>query len=241
MMMGCPVVDGVFLNGQGPFRFLLDTGDGTNQLETSLARRLGLVPAFRSEIVTVSGTIPVTGGRITEVSLGRATASNQEFLFTALDGVRTLSPEIQGVLGQEFLARFDYLLDFANRRLVLGAPVPEGGSRVGVETIHGRPAIETSEGKLILDSGADAAILFRTSSTAADSQVRTNSCSTVASMVHSLRIRIAGREYRPANAASIPRASWEEDGLLPARLFHAVFVSNSGKYAILDPSVRLVK
>jgi predicted aspartyl protease len=236
-MAGRLVADDVFLNGQGPFRFLLDTGAQTNQVQASIASKLGLAPTFRLEMTTASGTIPVVGGRIAEVSLGSAIGSNQEFLFTSLDGVHTLSAGIQGVLGQEFLARFDYLLDFAGRRLVFGAAAPEGGSRVGLETIDGRPAIETSEGKLVLDSGTDTTILFRASRSAPDGRVLTASGSTAAGAVQGLRLRIAGREYQPARAASLPRASMGEDGELPASLFHAVFVSNSSKYVILDPRV----
>lgn len=241
MMMGRPVVEGVFLNGQGPLRFLLDTGAQSNQVEASIARKLGLTPTFQTKMDTVSGTIHVAGGRIAEVSLGSARASNQEFLFTAMDGVHALSAQIQGVLGQEFLARFDYLIDFANHRVVFGAGVPEAGRRVDFERIDGRPAIETSEGKLVLDSGTDTAILFRASSSEPNSRLRTATGPASVSTVHRLSVRIAGREYHPANAASIPRASLGEDGELPASLFHAIFFSNSGRYAILDPVVRLNK
>lgn len=34
-----------------------------------------------------------------------------------------------GILGQEFLSGFDYLLDFASRRLVFGAAEPDGVRR----------------------------------------------------------------------------------------------------------------
>ena len=237
MRMGCPVVDGIFLNGQGPFRFLLDTGAQTNQVQASIAAKLGLTPMFRTNLISAVGGNLVVGGHIAAVSLGPATGSNQEFLFTSLDFVHTLSAEIQGVLGQEFLSRFDYLLDFANRRLVFGAAAPDTGSRVRFEAIDGRPAIETSAGKLVLDYGTDTTILFRASSSAPDARIVTASGPGSVSTIQCLRLRIAGREYRSAKAASIPRGSLDEDGVLPASLFHAVFVSNSGKYAILDPLV----
>jgi aspartyl protease len=237
LMGGRPVVDNVFLNGQGPFRFLLDTGAQTNQVQASIASKFGLAPTFRVEMATASGTILVAGGRIGEVSLGSATASNQEFLFTSLDGVHAFSTDIQGVLGQEFLTHFDYLLDFAGHRLIFGAILLKGGTRVDFEMNDGRPTIETSEGKLVLDSGTDTTILFRESSSAPGGRVRTASGSASVSMVQSLRLRIAGCDYRPAIAASLPRVSLGEDGLLPASLFHAVYIGNSGKYAILNPRV----
>src|ERR1019366_9584822 len=61
LVAGRPVVDGVFLNGQGPWRFLLDTGAQTNQVEASIARKLGLLPAFRTAIATTAGDALVTG------------------------------------------------------------------------------------------------------------------------------------------------------------------------------------
>ena len=234
---GRPVVDDVFLNGHGPFRFLLDTGAQTNQVEASIAGKLGLTPTFRVEMGTASGTSTVAGGRIAEVSLGTATASDQEFLFTSLGGVHGVSADIQGVLGQEFLAHFDYLFDFAGHRLVFTATAPEGGTRVELATIEGRPVIETSEGKLVVDSGTDTTILFRPSSSAQNGRIRTAAGSASVSMVQNLRLRIAGHEYHPASAASVAKTSQGEDGLVPASLFHAVFIGNSGRYAILDPVV----
>jgi len=234
---GIPVVDGVFLNGHGPYRFVLDTGAQTNQVDESVARKIGLTTTFQVKMATAAGVIPVDGGRTAEVSLGSASASNQEFLFTSLDGAHVLSTEIKGVLGQEFLAHFDYLLDFAKHRLVFGEPAPEGGRWVGFETIDSCPVIETSEGKLVLDSGANSTILYRSSPPSADgSMIRTASGTAPVSTIQGLRLKIAGREYHPANAASIPRALLKGDGLLPASLFRAIYISNSSKYVILDPS-----
>lgn len=235
---GRPTVGGVFLNGQGPFRFLLDTGAQANLVEPSIARKLGLAPTSQVAIATVAGITRVAGGRVSEVSLGSVTASNQDFLFSTLGVLHASSPEIQGILGQQFLSGFDYLLDFANRRLVLGETVPDGGSRVGIEMVHGCPAIETSEGRLVLDSGAADTVLFRAPSAVPDGRIRTASGWVSASTVWDLRLRVAGREYRPANALAMPRTALDEfgDGLLPTSLFHAIFISNSGRYAILDPA-----
>jgi hypothetical protein len=234
---GIPTVDGVFLNGHGPYRFLLDTGAQKNQVEASIARKIGLATTFQVKMATVAGVIPVDGGRVDEVSLGSASASNQEFLFTTLDAAHVLSSEIKGVMGQEFLAHFDYLLDFAKHRLVFGESAPEGGSRIGFETINGCPVIETSEGKLVLDSAANSTILHRSSPPSMDgSIIRTASGTASVSTIQGLRLKIGGREYHPTNAAAIPRALLKGDGLLPASLFRAVYIDNSSKYVILDPS-----
>lgn len=237
VVSGRPVVDGVFLNGQGPWRFLLDTGAQTNQVEASIARKLGLTPTFRTEISTTAGNSLVPGGRVNEVALGSVTAANQEFLFTDLAGVHALAPNIQGVLGQEFLSRFDYLLDFAGHRLVFGGVAPDGGSRAPMNLVDGRPTVETDRGKLVLDSGTETAILFEGSSAGSAGRIVTASGSASVSALQSLRFRIAGRVYVAATA-SFPKVSPREDGLLPLSIFRAVFVSNLGKYLVLDPATR---
>jgi hypothetical protein len=233
---GVPVVDGVYLNGHGPYRFVLDTGEQGNQVESSIARRLGLSPTLRVQLASVTGTTLVPGGLVSEISLGSAIASNQEILFTSLKGTVGLGDGINGILGQEFLAHFDYLLDFANHRLVFGESIPGGGSRVSFENIDGRPAIETSEGKLVIDSGTNVTILYR-SPMAHDgsraSTLWTASGQTLIARMQNLRLRIAGHEYHARAVSTL--SSLTEKGVISATIFHAVFVSNSAKYVILDP------
>ncbi len=235
MVSGRPVVEGIFLNGQGPLRFLLDTGAQTNQVDERIARKFGLAPTFRTAMGTAAGEVLVEGGRVAEVTLGPATAAKQEFLFTGLEGVHTLASNIQGVLGQEFLSHFDYLLDFAGHRLVIGGGAPDGGKRVGLNLVDGRPTVETDRGKLVLDSGTESAILFGSGGAGQGGRMVTASGSAAVSAVQRLKVRIAGREY-VTSAASVARVSPQEDGLLPASLFHAVYVSNSEKYLVLDPA-----
>jgi hypothetical protein len=232
LMGGRPVVDEVYINGQGPLRFLLDTGAATNQFDAALARKLGLEASFQVELATVGGTTRVQGGRVAQVKLGTAEASSQEFLFTTLDAIHTLSASVEGVLGEEFLSRFDYLLDFRNHRLAFGVQAPDG-AHTSFRMIEGIPAIQTSEGELILDSGTDTTVLCRASSAGTGLQIRTASGFSGVS-TGNIRLRIGEREIHPSQTAFAPRAAIAADGLLPASLFHAVFVSNSGRYSILD-------
>ena len=230
---GRPIVDGVFVNGQGPFRFLLDTGAQSNQLEVGLAGRLGLRPSFQVELVTPSGVGRAPGGRVARVELGIAVAGDQEFLFTGLEGVRALAPDIQGVLGQEFLGRFDYLLDFEHGRLVFGATPPDG-PRTSVNLVAGRMTVPTSCGRLVLDSGTDTLILYRADG-GGNGKIRTATGSASMRPVDGLAVQVGERTYRGTQAAVVAHSFAEEDGLLPARLLGSVFVSNSGKYIIADP------
>ena len=246
MIGGRPIAEEVFINGQGPFKFLVDTGSQTNQIDAAIAQKLALIPTFRVEMATSNGAALVPGSRVQEVSLGDAIATQQEFMFTSLESIRTVSPNIQGVLGQEFLAHFDYLLDLANHRMIFNPGVPDGGIRSTFAMENGRPAVDTSEGRLVLDSGTDTSVLFRNASTAiappmAAAGLLTNTGSSSVSVLQNLRIKIAGREYRIARAAVLPKSPANETGLLPTGLFHAVYFCNSGNYVVFDPTSRADK
>src|SRR5262245_30715466 len=137
MRSGRPVVEDVYLNGHGPYRFLLDTGGQTNQLESEVARAIGLKAEFRVELATASGKVMVPGGHVEEVEIGGMRISDQEFLVGSLDAVHALDSTIRGVLGQEFLGKFDYLLDVRNQTLSLGMNAPAAGFRLPLQTIEG--------------------------------------------------------------------------------------------------------
>ena len=238
VMTGKPVVNGVFLNGRGPYRFLLDTGSQSNQVDSGLARKLGLAPTLTLDLKTPSGESTVDGGRLNKVTLGPMEASDQEFLFTRFDNLSTLSPDIRGILGQEFLANFDYTLDFQHHRLIFGdQPFGEPsapGVQTGFRLIFGRMAIPTSLGDLVLDSGAELLFLFRKSSRPVSGQVMGATGARVpVSFETAPEFRIGDRSYRPSKAEyrAVPAA--EEAGLLPANLFHAIFICNSKQYVVL--------
>ena len=48
---GRPVVDGVYVNGHGPYRFLVDTATTSNHMESALAKSIGLTPTYRTELL----------------------------------------------------------------------------------------------------------------------------------------------------------------------------------------------
>ncbi len=231
-VQGRPVVTGVYLNGQGPYRFLLDTGAQTNQVAASLARELGMAATFRVELSTAAGSQLVPGTKIAQVRLGTAEAINQEFLLTDLAAARSLNRNIDGVLGQEFLAKFDYRLDFQHHQLTFGSDAASG-TKVAFDRRDGTMVIPTSEGNMVLDSGTAAVILFRRSASPA-AQIQTAAGFAAAAVSESSRIRVAGRDYRPRQTAFATASYTGQAGLLPASLFKAVFICNSGNYIVVE-------
>ena len=236
IVAGKPVVDGVFLNGSGPYRFLIDTGSQTNHVDLALARKLNLAATLSLELDTVAGSSTVRGGRIDTVALGPLQAEHQEFLFTALGSLPNLPRGISGILGQEFLSHFDYTLDFRHHRFLSGGPAPTGPS-TAVRLIYGRMAVPTNLGDLVLDSGAELLSLFRQPTSQPNARVTgTSGASTLASLEAAPDLRIGDRHFRPDRAEYFPVPHAEEAGLLPANLFQAIYICNSQHYVVFNPT-----
>jgi hypothetical protein len=237
---GRPIVDGVYVNGHGPYRFLVDTGSTLNHLEPRLAQSIGLKPTFRTELTSSAGVTVAAGATGIEVALDSARAEGQTFLFAGIEALHQLSSDLQGVLGQEFLSRFDYLLDLRGKRLEFGKPevafIPadDRRTRVQLKTVSGRPVVSTSLGALVLDSGTHKVTLFGVAATVLTQGMTTMSGFLKVGTV-SRKLLIDGRTVWHGEAVAIPRpAETGVAGLLPVSLFKAVYVCNSEKYLVLD-------
>ena len=228
-------MDGVYIDGCGPYRFLVDTGSQSNHLDSALARKLALDVTLHFDLQTPSGGTSVQGGRIAKLTVGPAEVRDQEFLYTNFNELPTLPHDVRGILGQEFLTHFDYVLDFQHHRLTFGATVA-AGVQTHFRMIYGRMAVTTSLGDLILDSGAEMLFLFRSSNRPQDAQtIGASGARMNVSFDTAPDVFIGGHRYRPAKAQyhAVPAA--EEAGLLPASLFGAIYVCNSKQYVVLNP------
>jgi hypothetical protein len=233
LLDGRPIVDTVYLNGHGPYRFLLDTGTTLNHLDPRLAEWIGLRPTFSTNLVTSIGTTSFAGAGGIDVALGPVRSEAQTFLFGGLDTIHRSFPDLQGVLGQAFLSRFDYLLDLKGRRIEFGArETGEAEARSRFQTVAGRPVVSTSLGSLVFDSGAADLTLFGARATTPTLEMFT--------MTGTLRVGTAwsklvidGRTFWRGDAIVVPHsAETGAAGLLPANLFKAVYVSNSSGYLV---------
>jgi hypothetical protein len=235
MHEGRPVVDGVYVNGHGPYRFLVDTGATANQIESRLAESIGLTATFRAALTSSTGRAFVAGSEDAVVRLGSVSADRQIFLLAGMDAVHVLSPDIRGVLGQVFLSQFDYLLDVRAQRLVFGKREAVGNARrVAFRTTQGLPVVSTSLGLLILDSGAHRVVRFSVSVPEVTHRLLTVTGSTDVGIVFT-RLMIDGRTVWRGEAVAVPQSEEPDvDGLLPINLFKSVYVSNSEGYVVFD-------
>lgn len=232
---GRPIVDGVFVNGHGPYRFLVDTGTNVNLIETNLARSIGLKATSQVDLASVGVKTSVLQSDDNQVVLDTARAEGQRFLFSPLEAVRNFSPDIRGVLGQWFLSQFDYTLDLRGKRLEF-LKQDLGGTHVPVRMVNGRLALSTNLGEMILDSGAAWSVLFGVQpdkglGVAREFQTITGSLQIGVVSVKALVIE--GRTVWRGDALAIPnRPEPGVDGLMPISLFKTVYVCNSEGYVV---------
>jgi hypothetical protein len=233
---GRPIVDGVYVNGHGPYRFLVDTGTNVNLIDMNLARSIGLKATFQTKLTSSTGMTVVTGGDGIEVLLDSAKADAQEFLFLPPESIRDRWPDIRGVLGQWFLSRFDYTLDLRGKRLEFGKQ-DRNGTRTRFEMVNAEPVVSTSLGNLVLDSGAGQLVLFGVrpdTGYGLKGELRTATGSQQIGMVSGKPLIIEGRKISRGDAVAIPNRTPGVDGLLPISLFKAIYFCNSEGYVVFD-------
>jgi hypothetical protein len=231
---GRPVVNHVYVNGHGPYRFLLDTGTTVNLIETDLARRIGLQATSQVQLITVTGTSSVRESDGNAITLDSAVADGQKFIVIGLDAIHHLDPDIRGVLGQWFLTRFDYTLDLKRKRLDFGKQTGTG-PRTLFRVVNGRLLIPTSLGSLVLDSGAGQLVLFGIEPEREMNAHLQTSLGSATIGTASRELTIGERKVWQGDAVTMSSLTEPDvEGLLPLSLFRSVYISNSEGYVVFD-------
>lgn len=121
---GAALIVPVFINGEGPYQFVLDTGATITCVDQALAQQLSLSEArgVLGSGATVTGTGQVRMLQIDSLRVGSARAL--ELLGCELDLQHTgqLGFQMQGLLGLNFLKSFRVTLDFERNVLHLRDP-----------------------------------------------------------------------------------------------------------------------
>lgn len=133
------VVAPVMVDGQGPFRFVIDTGASRSSVGPSLVQALGLkmskVPSLQLEGIT--GSAPVSAVTIDRLKAG--SLSIQSMAMPVLWA--PVMAGADGILGVAGLTNQTLLVDFQNNRVVLGnnldASVRFNYSRVRTQVVDG--------------------------------------------------------------------------------------------------------
>ena len=223
--------------------FVLDTGATGTTIHDRLANELGLAAAGVATMGTVTGKTQLPLVRVPTIRLPGLDWSREVVAGShAMTTVRRAAPEAEGILGQDVLACYDYLLDYDGKRLVIGHfEPPEHGIGVPLAWSAGRPVLLV-EGKqaphgLVLDSGADVlvmeAVASRDALRAPATQRRLASLDThvgaqQVEVESHPALRLATMRLIDVDVVRLPSAAWRmgpEVGVLPAAYFSKVYVS----------------
>ena len=243
------------VNGAGPFSFLVDTGTTRTVIDPELASQLQLPAVGEVNVTTVLHYRQDKLVRLQDIRLGQASVSGLGAIVDKLTRQKMLAPGIRGVLGEDFLSRFDLLIDYKERVIRFGEP-PPAGERCRFEATgqyQGAPTtnrllidiefmqVSGNKVQLQLDTGARTPELFPVSHDSHPSQPWGSSMATSNGangvIVHSnVTLKIGATMIPGQDVVQSRRAvAFDAAGLLPAAIFHRIYICHSGGYVVLNP------
>ncbi len=241
MRNGYPVVN-AYLKGKGPFRMLVDTGSESTMVTPEAAGRIGLTYTHRVVVASLGGEQTAPAARSTHVRVGSTARGEVEVIEAKLNGVKHADARIDGILGQSFLGKAEYLMDFRAKRIWFGEEALQRAERMGepvrAEIRDGRLAVPVRLGTaglpfhLVLDSGASHLFVFcgkrcpRLERVLGEGEAITNGGRRRVERGLLREAYAAGVRFSKVEAALVADnpAPQSAEGLIPARWFAAVFI-----------------
>lgn len=172
----------VFINHAGPYDFLLDTGTDTTIVGPSLAAELHLSTRGAAGVSGAGFHESASFAQLDLLQAGSHTVADQEVIAYGLLNLQSVDSRIRGILGEDFLAHFDMLIDNAHKLLCLddsaAMRAEVKGPHIELVTPDRTPGDErfpmllivsarlsdgTQPVRLKLDSGTNAPFLYNTS------------------------------------------------------------------------------
>jgi hypothetical protein len=113
------IVIPVRVNQKGPFDFMVDTGSQVTVVDPSLAQELGLKPQDKVGLVSVASYAQASVTVLETLEAASHAVEKPFVILQDLGQIQAADPRIRGVLGENFLAHFDLLIDYAHKFLCL--------------------------------------------------------------------------------------------------------------------------
>jgi len=243
---GTAWVVSVSINGEGPYRFLLDTGTSTTVVGAGLAARLHLELGQKSEARAADQVVEVREAVAGEVRLGTMILRQVPVVVLPLprfDGQN----RIDGVIGLDLFVQAPYLIDLRHRCLDPAADLSSlrGGTPLEAEVGGGRIVLQahgadSRDLRFTLDSGASMLVLMSSRAralvaasgvielTTASGRQRAPAGIVEVLAFGTLRLRDLPAVLLPASTAR------HEDGLFPIALFSTVFVDPRSNLVLVN-------
>jgi predicted aspartyl protease len=244
---------------EGPLDFLLDTGADTSVVDPSMAREPSMNPLSPMEQTTLAGVQRATRALIRNLVIGPAEAKDLPVLVQDLSELRKIDSRIVGIVGEDFLGRFNYMLDYDKRvvRFETATEIEDSveGKRLGVEAGENRLLISCDAQarnrahlRLVLDSGATSLVLLTGASRLLDVPTQTTGFEITSSgqiglqvgLLHELMVGTEKFRNLPAALATVKPSEDVGDGLLPTALFHALYINSREHFVIVNPRMKRI-
>jgi predicted aspartyl protease len=114
----------VYVDGKGPYQFILDTGASHCLLSPELAVTLGIPPEVEKQAMGAGGPVTLTFAHVSSMTAGSMRRENVQVAIT--NEIQRIGAAIQskvdGELGFDFLKDFILKIDYRNRVLNLALP-----------------------------------------------------------------------------------------------------------------------
>ena len=131
LVAGALLVIPVKINQSGPFDFMVDTGSQLNVIDPELAAQLDLKSQGTVGLVATAAWSQASVAELDSLQTGSQRVLKPLVVVQDLGPIQAAAPRIRGVLGENFLAHFDVLIDYERRLLCLDE------AKVMQETIRG--------------------------------------------------------------------------------------------------------
>jgi Aspartyl protease len=260
------IVLAVSINHTGPYNFQLDTGTQVTMVDPALATGLHLETQGAA---IVAGAGPRQSALIAKLDLleaGSRSVANPRVVVYDPQNLQSAGLHVQGILGEDFLQHFDMLIDYANSLLCLD---DTGAMRAAVKGTHiplvvsAEPAngaelpglliitVHLTDGtrpiRLMLDSGANAPILYnkaqytalQLSQSLAVRGKGVDGAQRIFSVLPPQDLKIGALELTGVPFLSLEGSQKDSmakgfDGVLTMGLFRRIFIDHAEHFAILE-------
>ena len=259
------MIVGVSVNHSGPYNFLLDTGMQITVVDPSLAAELHLEARGAAMIAGAGSSKPASYVELDLLEAGAHAVPNQNVLVYDLQNRHAVDLRIRGILGEDFLEHFDMLVDYVHNllclddsgamraevrgphtALVIPKDVADGSALPNLVIVEVRLSDATRPLHLMLDSGANGAILYNTSEYLAPPQrgylrgTGVDGKQLTFWALPAQQVKIGSHELNGVAFFSLPGIQKDArrkrfDGVLTMGVFRRIFICHTDHFAVLDP------
>src|ERR1700684_2320961 len=120
LVHGYRIILPVVINHTGPYPFLLDTGTGSTIVDPLLATELHLKTQGPAEVDGVSFSTHDSFAYVDLLEAGSHSVAHDLVALHDLQPLQAADLHFRGIVGGDFLAHFDVLMDYAHRGKIRG-------------------------------------------------------------------------------------------------------------------------